>query len=122
MIPFEVAIWTNSSHPQATDPGILVNIYSMSSSSKYTIPGPALFTCNGNSGPGPTTTQAPPTTLSTTTKTTTTSAAPTTSAPPSGGCTAPQWAQCGGIGYTGCKVCASPFKCTVSNDYYSQCL
>ncbi|KAI2603066.1 lytic polysaccharide monooxygenase [Hypoxylon fragiforme] len=27
------------------DPGILINIYSMNKDSKYTIPGPALFTC-----------------------------------------------------------------------------
>ncbi|MCJ1332342.1 hypothetical protein MMC10_009034 [Thelotrema lepadinum] len=30
---------------KATDPGILINIYSMTSSSTYTIPGPAPFTC-----------------------------------------------------------------------------
>ncbi|THU99112.1 hypothetical protein K435DRAFT_719999 [Dendrothele bispora CBS 962.96] len=36
--------------------------------------------------------------------------------------TVAQWGQCGGIGYTGPTVCASPYKCTVSNSYYSQCL
>ncbi|KAK7967916.1 uncharacterized protein PG986_002193 [Apiospora aurea] len=39
-----------------------------------------------------------------------------------GGCTAAQYAQCGGQGYTGCKTCASPFTCKVSNEWYSQCL
>ncbi|KAK9773034.1 putative Endo-beta-1,4-glucanase D [Seiridium cardinale] len=29
----------------ATDPGLLINIYSMTSSSTYTIPGPEVFTC-----------------------------------------------------------------------------
>lgn len=32
---------------KANDPGILVNIYSMTTSSKYVIPGPPLFTCSG---------------------------------------------------------------------------
>ena len=32
---------------KANDPGILVNIYSMTTSSKYVIPGPPLFTCGG---------------------------------------------------------------------------
>ncbi|KAK4154435.1 glycosyl hydrolase family 62-domain-containing protein [Chaetomidium leptoderma] len=60
---------------------------------------------------------------------------PTTSTPPTtptnggggggnggGGGTAPQYAQCGGQGYSGPTTCASPFKCTFSNDWYSQCL
>ncbi|KAK3370896.1 hypothetical protein B0T24DRAFT_627344 [Lasiosphaeria ovina] len=53
--------------------------------------------------------------------TTTTSSAPvaTTS---SSGCTAAQWAQCGGNGFSGCTSCASPYKCKYSNDWYSQCL
>ncbi|KAK7995901.1 hypothetical protein PG991_015368 [Apiospora marii] len=33
-----------------------------------------------------------------------------------GGCAAAQYAQCGGQGYTGCKTCASPFTCKVSNE------
>ncbi|EHK46536.1 carbohydrate esterase family 1 protein [Trichoderma atroviride IMI 206040] len=37
-------------------------------------------------------------------------------------CTAAHWAQCGGMGYSGCTVCASPYSCQVSNAYYSQCL
>ncbi|KAI0085767.1 cellulase [Irpex rosettiformis] len=32
-----------------------------------------------------------------------------------------QWGQCGGIGFTGPTVCASPFTCHVLNPYYSQC-
>ncbi|KAF5374299.1 hypothetical protein D9758_004587 [Tetrapyrgos nigripes] len=36
--------------------------------------------------------------------------------------TVAQWGQCGGIGYTGPTACASSFKCTVINPYYSQCL
>nr|BAA76365.1 cellulase [Irpex lacteus] len=35
--------------------------------------------------------------------------------------TAAQWAQCGGMGFTGPTVCASPFTCHVLNPYYSQC-
>ncbi|KAK4156174.1 Alpha/Beta hydrolase protein [Chaetomidium leptoderma] len=59
-------------------------------------------------GPGPTSTKV----------STSTSATPST---PSG-CTAERWGQCGGIGFSGCKTCASPYKCTFSNDWYSQCL
>ncbi|TDZ27511.1 putative acetylxylan esterase A [Colletotrichum sidae] len=67
--------------------------------------------------------------------TTTRSSAPppatsTASPPPSGGggggggggCTANRWDQCGGSGYTGCTVCASPYTCKKTNDWYSQCL
>ncbi|KAG9023911.1 hypothetical protein FRB95_012317, partial [Tulasnella sp. JGI-2019a] len=50
-----------------------------------------------------------------TTSTTTTSVAPSTS-------TAAHYGQCGGIGWTGATVCASPFVCTYSNAYFSQCL
>ncbi|KAL2022232.1 hypothetical protein VTK56DRAFT_5842 [Thermocarpiscus australiensis] len=38
------------------------------------------------------------------------------------GCVAQKWAQCGGIGFTGCTTCASGSTCTKQNDYYSQCL
>ncbi|KAN0116970.1 carbohydrate-binding module family 1 protein [Hyaloscypha variabilis] len=50
--------------------------------------------------------------------TTTTSATSTSTA--SG--TVPHWGQCGGLTYTGSTVCASPYTCTYSNPYYSQCL
>ncbi|KAG8855315.1 hypothetical protein FRB96_007113 [Tulasnella sp. 330] len=49
----------------------------------------------------------------------------TTTTPPSGGGgggTAAHWAQCGGIGFTGPTVCASPYTCQAANAYYSQCL
>ncbi|GJE98727.1 carbohydrate-binding module family 1 protein [Phanerochaete sordida] len=36
--------------------------------------------------------------------------------------TAPQWGQCGGQGWTGATTCPSGWVCTVSNQYYSQCL
>lgn len=45
----------------------------------------------------------------------------TSSAPPSGA-TQVEWGQCGGIGWTGPTVCASPYTCTYSSAYYSQCL
>ena len=46
------------------------------------------------------------------------------SPPPSGQCPASRGstqAQCGGKGYTGETCCPSGFKCTVVNQYYSQC-
>jgi endoglucanase len=36
--------------------------------------------------------------------------------------TAGPWAQCGGSGWTGPTVCQSGYTCTVSNEWYSQCL
>ncbi|EEB98498.1 hypothetical protein MPER_01978 [Moniliophthora perniciosa FA553] len=36
--------------------------------------------------------------------------------------TAPQWGQCGGIGWSGPTVCAAGSTCTKQNDYYSQCI
>ncbi|KAI0541819.1 family 10 glycosyl hydrolase [Xylaria digitata] len=65
----------------------------------------------GGSG---TTTSATTTTLVTST---TTTAGPTTTA-----CTVAKWGQCGGLGWTGCTVCAAGSTCTVGNAYYSQCL
>lgn len=71
-------------------------------------------------GAKPTTT-AKPTTLTTTTVAkppATTSAAPA----PAPTCTAAKYAQCGGIGFTGCTSCASGTTCQVNGPYYSQCL
>ena len=66
-------------------------------------------------------TVTPISSTSITSKTSTSTSTPpaTTSA---SGCTASQWSQCGGIGYTGCKTCAAPYTCKYSNDWYSQCL
>lgn len=59
-----------------------------------------------------------------TTLTTATSHPATTSSSGGGGSCTPvaEWGQCDGQGYTGCKVCASPYTCQYSNPYYSQCL
>ncbi|KXH34672.1 fungal cellulose binding domain-containing protein [Colletotrichum salicis] len=35
---------------------------------------------------------------------------------------APHYGQCGGQGWTGPTQCVSPYTCTTSNQYYSQCL
>ncbi|EKM57567.1 glycoside hydrolase family 61 protein [Phanerochaete carnosa HHB-10118-sp] len=43
------------------------------------------------------------------------------SAPAAPTSVAQQYAQCGGQGWAGPTVCASPFTCTVLNPYYSQC-
>lgn len=61
-----------------------------------------------------TTTKASSTTLSTATKTTSTTAVSTS--------TAAHWGQCGGNGWTGPTVCASPYTCKEQNAWYSQCL
>ncbi|KAJ7915580.1 hypothetical protein B0H13DRAFT_2189236 [Mycena leptocephala] len=81
---------------------------------------PALTPSNGTS----TSTVGSTTVSSTTTVSTTTIASTPVSTPsstPTGGI-APHWGQCGGIGWAGATVCASPFTCQESNAYYSQCL
>ncbi|KAF9046517.1 glycoside hydrolase family 61 protein I [Panaeolus papilionaceus] len=101
---------------KGSDPGITVNIYSGSKS--YTIPGPSVFTCNGQQPSNPSTTHSNPPASSTTPP-------PATSSPSSGGGgggSVAHYGQCGGTGYTGPTSCASPYTCVKSNDYYSQCL
>ena len=71
-------------------------------------------------GSSSTTTLVTTTPAPTSSKTTTSVKATTSAAGGSGG-TVAQWSQCGGIGYTGPTVCASPYTCHYSNDYYSQC-
>lgn len=104
---------------KGTDPGVKINIYQPLNS--YVIPGPPVFTCGGTSPPTtqPPTTQ-PPTTQPPTTQPPTTqppTSQPPTTQPPSGG--AAQWAQCGGIGFSGPTTCQSPFTCVKLNDYVS---
>ncbi|KFZ00907.1 hypothetical protein V501_10368 [Pseudogymnoascus sp. VKM F-4519 (FW-2642)] len=89
-------------------------------------PGPDSGSSSSSSTPTATTTTSstasPPattTTSSTTSRTTSPPATTTTSA------SAPkqtQWGQCGGNGWTGPHVCASPYTCVYSNPWYSQCL
>ncbi|KAF9547548.1 glycoside hydrolase family 62 protein [Agrocybe pediades] len=77
-------------------------------------PGLLTLTNPGSGSPSTgSTTAKPPTSTSTT--------PPTSTGGGSGG-TAAHYAQCGGDGYTGPTVCASPYTCTVSNQWYSQCL
>ncbi|TFK20423.1 endoglucanase II [Coprinopsis marcescibilis] len=101
---------------KGTDAGVKVNIYSGLSS--YTIPGPEVFTCGADSGPAPT--ANPPVVIA---PPASTSVPPVVvpSQPPSQG-TVPQWGQCGGSGYSGPSECISPYKCTKTNEWYSQCL
>ncbi|KAK4153148.1 glycosyl hydrolase family 61-domain-containing protein [Chaetomidium leptoderma] len=102
---------------KSTDPGYTANIYSGMTS--YTVPGPAVFSCNGggnNGGGGSQPSNPPPaTTLATSTR-----PATTPSSPPS--CTVEKWGQCGGNGFSGCTTCASGSTCSKSNDYYHQCI
>ncbi len=73
-------------------------------------------------------TSAKPTTTSTSTtstkatSTTSTASSQTSSSSGGGSCSAQKWAQCGGIGFTGCTSCVSGTTCNKQNDWYSQCL
>ncbi|RDB18011.1 hypothetical protein Hypma_000695 [Hypsizygus marmoreus] len=75
--------------------------------------GPITTTIGSGTGGGTTT---PPTSSSSTTTPTTPTTTTTATGP-----TQTQWGQCGGNGYTGPTVCASPYTCVaVSPPYYSQ--
>ncbi|KAG8867665.1 hypothetical protein FRB97_003158, partial [Tulasnella sp. 331] len=67
----------------------------------------------------PGTTSSSTTTVSKGTTTTTTKATTTST---TSGATQTHYGQCGGVGYSGPTVCASPYTCTYSSAYYSQCL
>lgn len=104
---------------KANDPGILVNIYSMTPASKYTIPGPPVFTCagagaaaagNNNSVEAPPVEAAQPEPV-----------AEEEVEPEVQACTTAQWQQCGGTNFSGCTVCASGLACKEINAYYHQC-
>lgn len=131
-----------------TSPSIDIDIYdaSVGAATTYSIYGPSIWpagaTGNNNkpsvtathtftSGAGgatsapvtqpATTPVTTPATTPTTVASKTTSAAATSSAG-SGACAAVKYSQCGGIGFSGCTSCASGSTCSVTNDYYSQCL
>lgn len=73
---------------------------------------------------GRSSTTVPPTVTTTRAPTSTTQAptTPTTTAGTGSGSLASHWGQCGGKGWTGPTECVSPYKCTRSNEWYSQCL
>jgi cellulase len=88
-------------------------------------------TGSGGSGPSSSSTSSSISTTkssSTTTSKPATTTSPTTTSKPattttsSSGAAQTHWGQCGGTGYTGPSKCATPYKCTFSNPYYSQCL
>ncbi|KAI0066912.1 cellulose-growth-specific protein [Artomyces pyxidatus] len=102
-----------------TDPGLTIDIYGQAAETQttYPMPGPPLYGSgsSGSAPSGPTTTSVAPSSSKVS------SAAPTSSAPSTPG-TVAEYGQCGGSSYTGPTACVSPYKCTVSNAYYSQCL
>ncbi|KAG8896853.1 hypothetical protein FRB99_008612 [Tulasnella sp. 403] len=109
---------------KGSDPGITINIYNPPPRT-YTIPGPRPFTCDGapsSSVPPPPSTTVRPSSSSSSIRSSSFSSSTTSSAVPSSSAVAPHYGQCGGQGWTGPIVCESSWKCTVSNQWYSQCL
>ncbi|KAG9004899.1 hypothetical protein FRB93_010078 [Tulasnella sp. JGI-2019a] len=120
------------------EPGILIDIYNAfpANYTGYPSPGPAVWppasgstttaktTTTTTSNPLTSTSSTKATTTTTTkaSSTTTTSTKATTTTATTTGTTVAQYGQCGGTGYTGSTVCTSPYVCTYSNAYYSQCL
>jgi len=102
------------------EPGILIDIY-YPIPTTYTQPGPPIWPASGGSSP-PVSTPAPPTSSKAATSSSKAATTTTSSKSSSTGGTVAQYGQCGGQGYTGPTACVSPFACTVTNQYYSQCL
>ncbi|KAI2622277.1 glycosyl hydrolase family 61-domain-containing protein [Xylaria nigripes] len=101
------------------DPGILFNPYVEFVS--YPIPGPPLYSSDGDADSSTTpTTLSPTTTTIAKTKTTlATSTTTGTTTPAAGGVAL--YGQCGGKGWRGSTACAQG-SCKILNDFYSQCL
>ncbi|KAF9883012.1 hypothetical protein FE257_004325 [Aspergillus nanangensis] len=134
-------LWLDSNYPTdgaSTTPGVARGTCDISSgvptdvesndASSYVVysnikVGPIGSTFNSGSSSSSTTTTSKATTTTSSTKTTTTTTKTTTTGgTTTTGATAAHYAQCGGSGYTGPTVCASPYTCVKSNDWYSQCL
>lgn len=84
----------HGSYIPGTDPGIKINIYQTLPS--YTIPGPPVFSCSGNSDPAPSSSAPVVSSSSAAPEPSSTSAAPPASSSASGAGTAQEYAQCGG--------------------------
>ncbi|KAB5588559.1 hypothetical protein CTheo_8001 [Ceratobasidium theobromae] len=77
---------------------------------------------NSSTGTSTTSSTSATTTVTSTSSSSSTSSTATTTTT-AAGATATHYGQCGGTGYTGPTVCASPYTCTaVSPPYYYQCL
>ncbi|GJJ13661.1 esterase/lipase/thioesterase [Clathrus columnatus] len=102
-----------------SDPGLTVDIYSNAAQTMttYPIPGPPLYgsSSGGSSAPASSPVSSRPISSSHS-STPSSSPTPTPSPSPVGG-TAAHYGQCGGQGWTGPTVCASPYTCTVTNAY-----
>ncbi|CAP61309.1 uncharacterized protein PODANS_3_10940 [Podospora anserina S mat+] len=93
---------------------------SSSSSSSSSVPSSTSTRVSSTSTPAPVSSTTLVTSTTRVSSTSTSSAAPVQTTP--SGCTAGQYAQCDGIGFSGCKTCAAPYTCKYGNDWYSQCL
>jgi cellulase len=84
------------------------------------------FMESGGSGSGSSSSSKTTTTTSSTSNTsshsTTTTSKPTTTTTSSSSPNQTHWGQCGGTGWMGPTVCASPYTCQTQNQWYSQCL
>ncbi|KAH8651279.1 chitinase [Xylariales sp. PMI_506] len=78
-------------------------------------------TGSGGSGSTTTTTTAVKSTTTASTTTTLATSTTTTTSVGSGTTGVAQWGQCGGEGYTGSTVCASPYSCVELTVWWSQC-
>ena len=91
-----------------------------------TVPGYSMVTFvltgSTSSGGGITSSISSSTITSAASRSTSTSSKAPTSTTTASGATQTHYGQCGGTGYSGPTTCQSPYTCTYSNAYYSQCL
>jgi cellulose 1,4-beta-cellobiosidase len=132
-------LWLDSDYPTTANPstpGIARGTCSTSSGVPATVEanspnsyviysnikvGPIGSTFSSGTGSGSSSSSATTLKTSTTSKVST-STSPATSTTSAASGTVPHYGQCGGLTYTGATVCVSPYTCTYSNAYYSQCL
>jgi cellulase len=110
-----------------SDPGLTTNLYSTQAQTQttYQIPGPPLYAGakgSGSSGNGGGSATATATTTKPATTSTSATVAPSSSSSSSSSSGAAHYGQCGGTGWSGPTTCVSPYTCTATNQYYSQCL
>jgi cellulose 1,4-beta-cellobiosidase len=129
-------LWLDSDYPTtkaATSPGVARGTCATSSGAPAAVEAasPNAFVTYANikwgdinstyTGTTTSTTGTVHTTTTTGTVHTTTTTAHTTTTTGSSSCSA-HWGQCAGMTYTGPTCCVSPYTCTFSNPWYSQCL
>lgn len=110
-----------SGRTDTTEDFYFSGVYIESGSITTSVNSPGGAAASGSAAPSSAAATTPATTLLTSTKGAEASAS-ASAAPPAAGGTLTKYSQCGGSGWTGSGACVDGTTCTVSNEFYSQCL